>query len=109
MRPAVVAARLEDVDLVVGLRPLLGGVERAVRREIDALHVAVAIGEDVAAHAVDHRIVVGDRAVEVHPQRLALIGEPVLARRPRPAVGRRCASMGMHQLPSWLFPPSPIV
>ncbi len=57
MRPAVVAAGGQDVHLVIGLGALLGGVERAVGAEIDALRVAVAIGEDVAAHAADLRIV----------------------------------------------------
>ena len=68
MRPAIVAAGHEDVDLVVGLRPLLGRVERAVRGKVDALHVAVAVSEDVALHAADYRVVLGDRAIEIEAQ-----------------------------------------
>ena len=65
MRPAVVSAGLQDIHLVVGLGTLLGGVERAVRAEIDTLRIAVAVRKDVAEHAVQLRVVSRDAAVEV--------------------------------------------
>ncbi len=88
MRPAVIVAANQDVHLVIGLGTLLGGIERAVRGKVDALHVAVAIGEDVAAHALDLRVILGDRAIEVEPERLALVGGVVGH---RDLVGRRQA------------------
>src|SRR6185369_9785995 len=42
VRPAVIATLLQDVDLVIGLRPLLRLVQPAVGAEVEALRVAVA-------------------------------------------------------------------
>ena len=78
MRPPVVRARLQNVDLVVCLRTVLRFVQRAVRTEIDALRIAMTVGEDVAPHACDLRIVVRNRAVEIQPQRLPHVRGVVL-------------------------------
>ena len=78
MRPAIIATGDEDIHLVIGLGALLGSIERAVGCEVDALHIAVAVGEDVTAHALDLRIVLGNRTIQIEPQRLALVGNEVL-------------------------------
>lgn len=75
--PAVVAAWPEDVDLVVGLGAALGLPEDPGGTEAEALRVAVAAGEDVAAHTLDLGVVAPDRAIKPHAQDLALAGRPV--------------------------------
>src|SRR5713226_8904301 len=74
-RPAVVLARLDEVDLVVAAvredpaRPVLGLVQApGVRLERQALHVAMT----ERPHAVRERIVARDRAVRFEPQDLAV-------------------------------------
>ena len=74
VRPAVVAALTDDVDLVVGVRAVLGTVERAVGSKVDALSIAVAVAVDVAHDAGQLGVVPGHGAVQVHSQDLADVG-----------------------------------
>ena len=67
VRPAVVAAALDDVDLVVGVRTVLGTVQCAVGSEADALSVAVSVAVNVADDAREFRVVRRDGAVQVQP------------------------------------------
>src|SRR5690606_32085169 len=76
-RPAIIAARLDDVDLIVARWAVLSFIEDAIGAEGDALRIAVAIGIDVALDAIDLGIVLRDRAVELEPKDLARIGLPV--------------------------------
>jgi len=78
MRPPVVRARLQNVDFIVGLRTVLGFVQCAIRTEIDSLRIAVAVGEDMAPHAFDLWIVVGNRPVEIQPKRLTDVRNVIL-------------------------------
>ena len=53
------------------------GVEGAVRADVQALRIAMAIGKDMAHHSVDLRIVRRNRPVQVHPDGLAHVGNKV--------------------------------
>src|SRR5690606_20021959 len=73
-RPAVVAARDQQVDLVASVRPHLDLVDRAGRRmHGEAGRRSMAEREDLrtVVRTADERVVVGDRAVVVEPQYLA--------------------------------------
>ena len=78
MRPVIIVAPAQDIDRGIGLWPLLRRVKRAVCRKVDALHVTVAPGEDISAHAVQHPVAIRDHAIKGQPQRFALVGEVVL-------------------------------
>src|SRR2546422_6611801 len=77
MRPAIVGTRLQYIDLVIGLRPVLGGIERAVRTEVNALHVPVAVGIDVADNSGKPGIVLWHGTIEIETQRFAHIGNVI--------------------------------
>ena len=79
MRPAVVPAGLKEIELIVGVRPMLGRVEPSPRSEGKSLRIAVTIGIDVAAHSAQHRVVRRNRPIQIYPQRLSLIFRPVLS------------------------------
>ena len=89
MRPAIIGTRSQDIDLVIGLRPLLGGIERTVRPEVDALHVAVPVRIDVADDPGESRIVVWYRTVQVETQRFTHISEVTPLRSISSWVGKR--------------------
>src|SRR5690606_328473 len=71
--PAIVSAWLEPVEFIVALVAVLYDIEVAGWAHRDALVVAVPVGKDVALHAFYLRVVVGYRAVRVHPKYLALV------------------------------------
>ena len=73
MRPAVVAARHEEIDLIVGRRAVLGLKEQITHKH-KPLRVTMAVGVHVAPDAVDDRVVVRDAAVGIEAQYLARIG-----------------------------------
>src|SRR5690606_7916913 len=74
-RPAVVLARLGQVQLVAGARAVFAFPQPAGERiDCQALHVAVAVTVDfsVRAGAADEGVVGGNAAVQVQPHQLAL-------------------------------------
>src|SRR5687767_4756224 len=74
VRPAVIGAAFQDVDLVVGFWPLFRLVEGSVRTEVDSLRVAVTVSKNVTDNTINLRVIPGDGAVEIHPQRFACVG-----------------------------------
>src|SRR5215207_10237525 len=82
-RPAVVLARLGDVDLVAAHRPVLDLPEGArLRMDRRGLDVAVAVGPDLRARiaAADEGVVLRHGAVRVDAQNLAQMTGEVLRR-----------------------------
>ena len=77
VRPAVVAARLDQIQLIVGAGAVLGRVELTRWTKLQALRVPVTVRIHVTAHAVQRRVVSGNRAVEIDAQNLAAVGGPV--------------------------------
>ena len=80
VRPSVVAARDNQVELVVGAGAVFRRIEQTGRPESQALRIAVAVGVDVTADAVDRRVVGRNGAVEVEPQNFAFVRRPVARR-----------------------------
>src|SRR6185503_15523762 len=74
LRPAVVAARQDRVDLVATVGPVLGGQHRAARMHDEAELVAVPIAEHLGPRAglALERIVGGHAAVLAQAQHLAV-------------------------------------
>src|SRR4030095_11036385 len=56
--------------------PMLG-VEQTRAGKDEPLRIAMSVGIDVAAHAVEHRIVARDRSIQVETENLSLISAPV--------------------------------
>src|SRR5881396_3783702 len=79
MRPAIVGTRLQNIDLIIGLRPVLGGIGRAVRAEVDTLHVAVTISEDMANYPVKPRVVRRNGTIGIQAKRFAYVCNIFLA------------------------------
>ena len=78
-RPAVVAAGDDEVDLVVHVGTVLGGVDLVgAGPDGDPLRVAVPHRVHGVADAGDDRIVGGDRAVAIDAQHLPVQARPVL-------------------------------
>jgi len=74
--PSVVASRLDEVELIVLVLAMLGSVDAAVRPDAEALGIPVAPGVDVA---VAEGVVLGNGAVRVEPENLAVEAAEVLA------------------------------
>src|SRR6185369_15416515 len=74
LRPAVVAARQDHIDLVAPVWAVLGGEHRTVRMHHETELVAVAIAEDLGPSAGLglERIIGGHAAVLTQPQHLAV-------------------------------------
>src|SRR5262245_30005305 len=78
VRPTIIGASFKNVDLVVGFRSVFGRIQRAIRSEVDALRVAVAVRKDVTHKTVELRIICRDGTIEIQTKRFPDIGSVVL-------------------------------
>ena len=70
-RPAIVAARLDQVHFIVRVRAVLTRVEPSVAAEVKSLRVAVAVSVYVAADAAEHRVVIRNGTVQIEAKGFA--------------------------------------
>src|SRR5688500_5558644 len=57
MRASIIGSPRQNVDLIVRLWPMLGGIKRAVRTEVEPLRITVTVSKNMADNAVKLRIV----------------------------------------------------
>ena len=69
LRPAVVSTGFNDVEFIIGILPMLAGIDDAVGTQCQALAVAVSEGVDVR---IGEGVVVRNASVQVQSQCLAL-------------------------------------
>ncbi len=63
VRPTVVHPGLQNVDFIIALRAVFGCVKGTVWAKRERLRVTVAVGVDVATHAVKFRIILWNAPV----------------------------------------------